>query len=129
MNKNIFLRQWLVFFLLVFFATGALSYGGGGGEASKCKKPAFKDLSPPQSSVVSPGTGFSFTASANTNPASIKVEVMGHEVDLGIKKNGNIKVSGNLPSELTEGYARINILARSSGRCEMRDGWLLKIGK
>ncbi|MGH8552693.1 MAG: hypothetical protein ACRERS_05300 [Methylococcales bacterium] len=128
MNKIIFLQQSLAFALLVVFTSSAWSYGGGGGEAGKCKKPAFKDMNPPQSSEVSPGAEFSFTASSNTNPQSIKVAVKGHPVDLKLKTNGSIKVTGNLPAEVTEGYARINISATSSGSCAMQDGWLLKIG-
>ncbi|MGH8558903.1 MAG: hypothetical protein ACRESZ_15910 [Methylococcales bacterium] len=129
MNKIIFLRQCLAFLLFVFFSTSAWSYGGGGGEAAKCKKPAFKDMSPPQSSAVSPGAEFSFTASSNTNPKSIKVEVKGHDVGLKVKTNGSIKVTGNLPPEATEGYARINISANSSANCAAQDGWLLKISE
>ncbi len=129
MNKLIFLRQCFALLLLVFFATSAWSYGGGGGEAAKCKKPSFKDMNPPQSSTVPPGAEFSFTASSNTNPKSIKVEVKGHQVDLKVNKNTSVEVTGNLPPEVTAGYARINISANSSANCASQDGWLLKVGE
>jgi hypothetical protein len=129
MGKNRFLRQFLALLLLNLFAANGWSYGGGGGEASKCKKPSFKDMTPPQSSVVSPGAKFSFTASSDTNPKSIKVNVKGKDVDLNIQKNGIVRVDGNLPAGLPAGYARINIAASSSANCSAQDGWLLKIGK
>ncbi|MGR9105617.1 MAG: hypothetical protein ACU843_01690 [Gammaproteobacteria bacterium] len=129
MNTRILPRQLLAFLLLGFFAANAWAYGGGGGQAAKCSKPSFKDMTPPQSSVMSPGAEFSFSASPNTNPESIKVVVKGHPVDLKIAKNGSIKVVGNLPPEVTEGYARINITAHSSAKCEVTDGWLVKIGQ
>ncbi len=129
MNRIIFPRRCLAVLLLGLVAANAWSYGGGGGQASKCTKPSFKDMQPPQSSVVAPGAEFSFTASPNTNPQSIKAVVKGHEVGLNVKKNGVVKVSGALPPEVTEGYARINISANSSANCAAQDGWLLKIGK
>ncbi len=129
MTKNMFPRQCLVLLLLGFLTTNGWSYGGGGGQASKCKKPSVKDMAPPQSSVVAPGAEFSFTASSNTNPESIKVNVKGQDVELKIQKNGNVKVNGNLPAGLTGDYARINITASSSANCTIKDGWLLNIGK
>lgn len=129
MNKRVNLFKGLAFILFGLAATNVWSYGGGGGQASKCKKPTFKDMTPPKSSVVPPGAEFAFTASSNTNPKSIKVVVKGHEVNLDIKKSGNIKVSGNLPAEITEGYARVNISASSSAKCSAKDGWLLQIGE
>ncbi|MGH8547884.1 MAG: hypothetical protein ACRERU_04675 [Methylococcales bacterium] len=129
MNRIIFPRQCLAVLLLALVATNGWSYGGGGGQASKCTKPSFKDMRPPQSSVVSPGAEFSFAASSNTNPRSIKVVVKGHDVGLNVKKNGAVQVTGTLPPEVTEGYARINVSASSSANCAAQDGWLLKIGK
>ena len=129
MNARSFLPKILVFLLLGLCVTNAWCYGGGGGQANKCKKPSFEDMSPPKSSVVAPGTEFSFTASENTNPRSIKVVVKGHDVDLKIESNGRIKVTGNLPPEVKEGYARVNISATSSAKCSAQDGWLLKIGE
>jgi hypothetical protein len=129
MNRIIFPRQCLAVLLLGLVATNGWSYGGGGGQAAKCAKPAFKDMQPPQSSVVSPGAEISFTASSNTNPRSIKAVVKGHEIGLNVKKNGVVKVTGNLPPEVPEGYARINLSASSSANCTTQDGWLLKIGK
>lgn len=129
MKKNLFLRQCLAVVLLSLIASDVLSYGGGGGEAAKCKKPAFKDMQPPPSSAVSPGSEFSFIASSNTNPKSIKVAVKGHDIVLNVAKNGGTKVTGKLPPEFTEGYARVNITASSSANCTVKDGWLLKIGR
>lgn len=129
MRGFICLQKFLVFLVLVGLSTQTWSYGGGGG-GSSCKEPSFKNMTPPKSTVVEPGAEFSFTASSNTNPKSIKVVVKGQEVDLQVEKNGAIKVTGNLPPELTDGYARINITASSSpSSCQGEGGWLLKIGE
>lgn len=87
-------------------------------------------MTPVKGTVVSPGARFSFTASANTNPKSIKVVVKGNEVELSVEKNGSVNVSGNLPSSIKGGYARVNISASSSpNSCVGTDGWLLKLAE
>ena len=127
MNNSFSLRQFPWLLLLAFITSNAWAYGGGGGQADKCRKPAFDDMVPPKSSVVAPGDEFSFSASSNTNPKSIKVVVKGQSVDLNISKNGKIKATGKLPADLKAGYARINITANSSSKCIGEGGWLLKI--
>lgn len=129
MNNSFYLRPILGLFLCSSVLTNAWSYGGGGGQADKCREPSFDQMVPPKSSVVSPGDEFSFKASSNTNPQSIKVEVKGRSIELNIEKNGTIKVSGKLPEDLEAGYARINITANSSSKCMAKGGWLLKIEK
>lgn len=125
MDRNIGLRIALGISTLVFVTPNAWSNRCAGRD---CKEPSFSDMAPEKSTVVGPGTEFSFTASSNTNPDSIKVMVKGYEVDLNIINNGSIKVTGKLPDEITEGYARINITASSSpSSCIGNSGWLLKI--
>ncbi|MEE2767174.1 MAG: hypothetical protein VX679_06505 [Pseudomonadota bacterium] len=131
MGKYMLFSNLLVVLVLGLVPPNAWSYGGGGGsQSTSCKKPSFKDMTPVKGTVVSPGARFSFTASANTNPKSIKVVVKGNEVELSVEKNGSVNVSGNLPSSIKGGYARVNISASSSpNSCVGTDGWLLKLAE
>jgi|JYMV01.1.fsa_nt_gi hypothetical protein len=130
MGKYMLFSNLLVVLVLGLAPPNAWSYGGGGSQSTSCKKPSFKDMTPVKGTVVSPGARFSFTASSNTNPRSIKVVVKGNEVELSVEKNGSINVSGNLPSSIKGGYARVNISASSSpSSCMGKDGWLLKLAE
>lgn len=129
MRKLTFPKKTLVLLVLGMVASNVWSYGGGGGGYSTtCKKPAFKNFSPAK--LIVPGGEFSFTASSNTDAKSIKVVVKGIKVDLNIDDHYGYQVSGNLPPELTDGYARLKIKANSTPKsCIAEDGWLLKIGE
>ena len=108
MNKTRFLTKILVFLALSMTAINVWSW-----EAPACKEPAFKNQKPPKSSVVAPGSEFSFTASPNTMPGSIKAWIEDIEVDLDVKEHYGYRVTGNLPAELTGVYAVIKIRAHS----------------
>jgi len=124
---NVLFLQKITLFLLLFLVAPNVWSNRCAGRG--CDVPQFKEMMPQKSSVVRSGSEFSFTASANTNPNSIRVIVKGHAVGLTITNKGQIKVSGILPEELTEGYVRINITASSSpSSCIGNDGWLIKIG-
>lgn len=108
----------------------SLGYGGGG-TGDSCDKPEFSSMTPPKGTLVSPGAEFSFVASANTTPRSIRVSAKGIEIDAKLEKNeasGKIRVRGVLPAELVDGHVLIKINASSSGSCSAQGGWLLKIG-
>jgi len=127
MHKSTFLNKSLILLGLVIITNNVWSYGGGGGYSTTCKPPEFKNMKPAKN--ISPGGEFSFTASSNTVPGSIKVEAKGHKIDLSMKENFGLQVSGNLPAELVDGYARIKITGSSTPKsCVTEDGWLVKIG-
>ena len=77
------------------------AYGGGSTSSSKaCAKPKFTYFVPTENAEVAAGSGFSFTASANTYPESIKVTVKGLPATIKVspKNAGNsFEVSGTLP--------------------------------
>ncbi len=117
-------------FLILFFAVSPVwSFGGGGdGYSPKCNPPKFKNLEPAKN--IEPGGELSFTASSNTLPDSIKVVIKDYKVALTVKDNYGYQVKGNLPPELTEGFALANIIAHSSpNTCITEQKWLFKIGK
>lgn len=126
MDKTVYQQKFLVFLVMVLIAPSAWSNRCAG---RGCNPPAFKDMVPAAGSAVSRGSDFSFTASPNTNPRSIRVMVKGHEVALEIEQRGPIRVRGKLPSDILGAYARVNITGSSSqSSCVGNGGWLLKIG-
>ena len=108
------------------------AYGGGGGSSTKaCAKPKFTDFAPAANAEVVPGSAFSFNASSNTYPNSIKVAVKGLPADIQVspQKSGNIAVTGKLPASLKGTYARIDISAEGKSQCKGSGGWLVKIAE
>ncbi len=119
----------LIFLVLATFSIGAMAYGGGATASTSCKKPKFSEMTPPKSTVVAPGSEFSFVASRDTKPNSIKVDIKGHNVALVTEKQklGNYLVSGNLPEDVKQGFVRVAISAKTDRSCDGTAGWLLKI--
>ena len=108
------------------------AYGGGSSSSKACAKPKFTDFVPAENSEVAVGSGFSFTASANTHPESIKVTVKGLPATIKVSpKNAgsSFEVSGTLPASLKDTYARIAIDADAQSNCNGGGGWLVKIAE
>ena len=124
-------QRLLILILAGSFSFNAFGYGGGAKSTTSCKKPRFTQQLPAPSSVVTPGSEFSFTASADTKRKSIKVTVEGESVDLEIvdQKNGKYAVSGLLPETITKGHIKLTINADSIHKCPVKDGWLLKVAE
>ncbi|MGR9105949.1 MAG: hypothetical protein ACU843_03365 [Gammaproteobacteria bacterium] len=128
MNNTSFLKKSAVILALGIAATNVWGFGGGGGRdrLATCEEPRFKNMKPPK--IIAPGGKFSFTASDNTEPDSIKVLIKGHDIPLKVDDAYGIQVSGNMPSEVTDGYALIKISANSRPRACVGEGaWLVKI--
>lgn len=119
----------LIVLMLISFSMNVIAYGGGARATTKCKKPRFSEMTPPKSTVVEPGSEFSFVASRDTEPKSVKVRIKGQDVPLKteIKKIGGIRMTGNLPDDITQGYVRVAISAKTNRSCDGKGGWLLKI--
>ncbi len=117
-------------FALMLASINSWAYGGGSSSSKACAKPTFSDFVPAENAEVAVGAEFSFTASANTHPESIKVSVKGQPSALKVSpKNGGSKfeVSGTLPASLKDTYARIAIEADAQSNCNGGGGWLVKI--
>lgn len=129
MQITSFCNRIAVFSILFFAVSPVWSFGGGGdGYSPKCKPPKFKNLKPAKN--IEPGGELSFTASSNTLPDSIQVVIKDLKVDLTVRDHYGYQVKGNLPAELTEGFALANIIAHSSpNTCITEKKWLFKIGK
>ena len=127
------MKRYNYFWIFVLMLVSNISWAYGGGSSSKaCAKPKFTDFIPAENTDVATGSGFSFTASANTHPESIKVTVKGLPVNVKVSpKNGgsSFEVSGTLPEALKDTYARIAIDADAQSNCNGSGGWLVKIAE
>ena len=119
-------------FVLAFMTSPCWAYGGGSSSTKACAKPKFTDFIPAENTEVAVGSNFSFSASANTHPESIKVTAKGLPITIKVspKNAGNsFEVTGTLPSSLKATYARIVIDADAQGSCNGGGGWLVKIAE
>ncbi len=116
-------------FLVLMVITSASWGYGSSSSSSSCAKPKFTEFNPVEHSQVPVGASFSFVASANTSPESIKVTVKDLPVITNVleEKNGTFKVSGLIPDSLKGVYARVSITGNSQSSCNENAGWLFKI--
>ena len=117
--------------LVLFCLTAnAWAYGGGASGGTKaCEKPKFSAFTPAANAEVAPGSAFSFTASKNTYPNTIKVTVKDRPTDIKVEKknDGTYAVNGKLPAAVKGTYARIAIDADAQSNCNGNGGWLVKV--
>ena len=116
---------------LIMVSCNSWAYGGGSSSSAKaCSKPKFSDFAPAENTEGAAGSIFSFTASGNTYPESIKVSAKGLPTTIKVtpQNAGNsFKISGTLPDSLKGTYARIAIDASAQNNCNGSGGWLIKI--
>lgn len=119
-----------VFALMIFTGT-CWAYGGGSSSSKACDKPKFTNFVPAENAEVTAGAAFSFTASKNTYPTTIKVTVKGQEAPTKVdkKSDGTFTVTGKLPASANGGFARIAINADAQSNCKGSGGWLVKIAE
>jgi hypothetical protein len=117
---------WIAIVLII--PANVWAYGEAGSGTGICKKLNFSDFKPVSNSEVAPQSAFSFFASGDNYPKSIKVTIKGQSVPVTVtpKKDG-FQVSGTLPDTLKGAYAKINIDAKGISQCEVSDGWLIKV--
>lgn len=114
--------------MLTVFSTSLWAYGSSSSSKKACKKPDLSQFTPAHLAIVAPQSEFSFKASVLTNPDSIQVNVKKQAVQVTVKQEGNAYlITGTLPAELQDTYARVNISATGTNGCKGSDGWLLKI--
>ena len=118
------------FFILSLVSSNLWAYGSSSSSKS-CTKPEFSQFSPAENSSIAAGSAFSFLASANTYPTTIKVTVKGLPVELNItpKEAVGFEVKGTLPKSLQADFARITINAEAQKNCKGEGGWLVNITK
>lgn len=118
-------------FLLTIFTGSCWAYGGGSSSSKSCDKPKFSNFVPAENADVTAGSAFSFTASKNTYPTTIKVSVKEQPATIKVdkKNNGTFAVSGKLPASLKSGFARIAISADAQSNCKGAGGWLVKVAE
>ena len=118
---------------VLMLATGTCwAYGGGSSSSKACEKPKFSNFVPAENAEVAAGSAFSFTASKNTYPTTIKVSVKEQAataVKVDKKNDGTFAVSGKLPATLKGGFARIAISADAQSNCKGAGGWLVKVAE
>jgi hypothetical protein len=104
---------------------------GGGGSSEGCLKPQLTKFLPANLATVAPGSAFSFWAFNVEKPEHIKVTVKSIPVELTTEnKEGFYLVKGNLPAELVNTAARINIkVTAKNPKCNGENGWLVKIAE
>ncbi|CAA9891740.1 conserved hypothetical protein [Candidatus Methylobacter favarea] len=117
--------------VLTIINSNIWAYGGSSSSSQKaCAKPRFTEFVPAEKAEMAAQSAFSFTASPNTNPDSIKVAIKDQPVDVKVTpKAQGFQVSGTLPDKLKGGYARININAEGHNKCKGSGGWLVKIAE
>lgn len=127
--KSINVRKVTFLFIALVFSQMVLAVTPAEEEEKKCIKPKFRDFSPAANSEVAPGSNIAFhinrfadpsKVSASAKKIPIKVEV--------VDKKTFYYVTGKLPPELTDGFARIHVEAKAlEGECSGQDGWLIKV--
>jgi hypothetical protein len=123
---------YLGLFILLLTVSNCWAYGGGGGGGTKaCEKPKFSNFTPTENAQVAPGSAFSFTASKNTYPNTIKVAVKGQTAAVKVdkKNDGTFTVNGKLPASAKGEFARIAITADAQSNCKGSGGWLVKVSE
>lgn len=114
----------------LFFACSVMAAGENEDEKKKnCKKPKFYDFTPKHLSEVAPGSEISFKVARAKSPEDVTVDTKKIPIKLTAEdKQLFYLMTGKLPAELRDTYARINVRAIGDGGCHVEDGWLLKIG-
>ncbi|MFI3223354.1 MAG: hypothetical protein QX191_10010 [Methylococcaceae bacterium] len=122
--------KFYVFLILLLVSSNLWAYGSSSSSKS-CTKPEFSQFIPAENSTIAAGASFSFLASANTYPTTIKVTVKGLPVELSItpKDAAGFLVKGTLPKALHDDFARISINAEGQKNCKGDGGWLVNIAK
>jgi hypothetical protein len=118
----------LWFFVLMIVTSTSWAYGSSS-SSKACAQPEFTNFVPAEKTEVAAGSTFSFVASANTFPNTIKATVKGLPVTLNVtpRNEGGFQITGMIPSSLKGVYARIAITADGQSNCKGDGGWLVKI--
>lgn len=121
--------KWLSVFALCMFLPAAtcwaLPTGHHGAVLTDCTDPRFFEETPASDAHVNRLERFSFTASDNTEPSSIKVQVNLKPVEITItpKRSGRFQVDARLPEPVVAGRAWIRVMGMSVDGCHQLHTW------
>jgi hypothetical protein len=120
-----------ILWLISTLFTAHIAWGYGSSSSSKtCEKPGFSQFSPQDKAHLAPAAEFSFIASPNTKPETIKVTAKNIPVTIAVKPVAQgYQVSGRLPANLHGTFARISIAAEGANQCKGSGGWLVNVGE
>jgi len=114
---------------LLIVSTSLLAVTPDEEEEKKCIKPKFRDFVPEAKAEVNPGSEIGFHISHNADPLHITAEAKGLKLDVKVRdRNTFYEAHAQLPAELSNSFARINVRAKAmEGDCVASDGWLIKV--
>jgi hypothetical protein len=109
------------------------SYGTGhhGGMILDCTPPVFFEESPGKDAKVAVLESFSFTASDNTDPATLEVRVNVQPVKFTVtpQRSGRYTVEVKLPQPIVQGRAWIKVTGVSTDGCDQLHNWNVYTGQ
>jgi len=125
------MKAWQILVLGPLLLMCGVVWGYGSSSSSKaCAKPGFSQFYPADKANVPPNAKFSFLASPNTRPGTIRVVVKDLPAAIAVKPVAQgYQVEGTLPAALHGTFARINIDAEGANQCKGSGGWLVNIGE
>ena len=114
------------------YAVDHSMHGGGSSSTNaggNCVKAHFTEFTPAHLATVAPHSEFSFYAYNIEKPEQIEVTIKSQPVTITTENRGNFyRIVGNLPTDLKDTPARINIkYTAKMVRCNADDGWLVTI--
>ena len=121
--------------LLCLQFDAAFAYGSSS-SSSSCKKPSFSEFKPSANKYLQSFREFSFTASSDTSPSSIEVDISAgstkehftsKQLAITPQASGRLDVKGKLNKPFQHGFARISVKAHSKPGCDHSDGVLIRV--
>ena len=121
--KTVFLLSTLIFNQTAFAETPAEE------AEKKCVKPKFRDFTPAHQAEAAAGSDIIFHINRHADPLHVKATAKNLPIQIKVvDKKTFYYVTGKLPTELQDGFARIHVEAKGNeGDCKGQDGWLVKI--
>jgi hypothetical protein len=121
----VFVRALLSLAVLSPAAGFGAAIGHHGGMILHCTAPVFFEESPGKEAKVARLDRFSFTASDNTDPQTLKVWLNAQPLPVQVEtqRSGRHTVTAELPDPLTQGRAWIKATGTSHDGCDQLQTW------
>ena len=105
--------------------------GHHGGLVTQCTDPQFFDETPGQEARAKSLETIRFTASANTVPETIKLQVnlQPQVTTITRQRSQHVLVEAKLPAPITQGRAWIKVTAKSDDGCDQIHTWNVHTGE
>jgi hypothetical protein len=109
----------------------AFGVGHHGGIILDCTAPIFFEEAPGKDAKVPVFQKFSFTASENTDPSTLKVWVNAKPVPFTVseQRSGRLSVEAALPEPIAQGRAWIKVTGISHDGCDQLHTWNVYAGE